>query len=234
MDEKKSRKNLKILIILILYILYSVMNFKITIFSINKNKIDNSKQNNISIGGRIFLCTTYNNEAEIAYIHIWRLYDYLNEFIIIISNITHSGFSKNVTFGSFEQNIKPFMNKINIVNFNNICNKKEYPSSNVVWCREVCQRDYAKTFIEENYSSTEQDFLIVVDLDEILTRNGIEYIKKNPPKDFYFLKGAVYFPYYYHRLNDWDYGLVVRYNKNMTTIAKYRARKKTNIFYKED
>ena len=51
----------------------------------------------------------------------------------------------------------------------------------------MSQRDYAKTFIEENYQPTELDLLIVVDIDVILTREGIEYIKNNPPSFFYFI-----------------------------------------------
>ena len=86
----------------------------------------------------------------------------------------------------------------------------------------ISQRDYAKTYIEENYHPNDKDLLIVVDLDEILTREGIEYIKKKPPKDFYFIKGTMYFPYYYHRINDWDKSLIVRYHKNMMTLSYYR------------
>ncbi len=172
--------------------------------------------------GRIFLCTLYNNEAEIAYIHFWRLYNYVDKFIIVISNITNSGVPKNFSFKSFEKDIHPFRNKIDIVEFNNICNKKEYPTLNFFWCIEHSQRDYAKIYIEEKYNPTEEDLLIVVDMDEILTREGIAYLKKNQPKNFAFIKGSKYFPYYYHKVDDWDKGYVVRYNKNMTTLTNYR------------
>jgi hypothetical protein len=164
----------------------------------------------------------YNNEAEMAYIHIWRLYNYIDKFIIVISNITHSTLSKNVSFRPFEENIQQYMKKIDIINFNNICNKKEYPSDNLVWCLEKSQRDYAKTFLEENYNPTENDLIIIVDCDEILTREGIKYIKKNPPKNYYFIKGSLYFPYYYHKVQDWNLGCVIRYKKNMTTFTKFR------------
>ena len=33
------------------------------------------------------------------------------------------------------------------------------------------------------------NLLIVADLDEILTREGIQYIKQHPPNNFYFIKG---------------------------------------------
>ena len=179
-----------------------------------------------SFHGRIFLCTLYNNEAEIAYIHIWRLYDSVDKFIILASNLTHSLVNKNFTLKPFEQNIKPYMNKIDIVFFNNICNRNEYPTDDLNWCIEKSQRDYAKKYIEDNYNPTENDLFIVVDIDEILTREGIEYIKNNPPKDFKIIKGTSYFPYYYHKVEDWDKGYVIRYNKNIRTLSKYRYIKK--------
>ena len=162
-----------------------------------------------------------------AFIHLWRLYDYIDRFIIVISNITHTGSPKNITFSPYEQNIEIFMDKVDIVFFDNLCNAKVYPKRNNVWCIENNQRDYAKTYIEKIYHPTESDLLIVVDIDEILTREGIEYIKKNPPKDFYFIKGSVYFPYYYHKLEDWNFGFVVRYNKKMKTLTNYRKMRKT-------
>ena len=47
---------------------------------------------------------------------------------------------------------------------------------------------------------------------------------KNPPKDFYYIKGNLYFPYYYHRLEDWDRGIVLRYKKNIRSFSKYRKK----------
>ena len=176
---------------------------------------------------KIYLCTLYNNESEMAFIHLWRLYDYIDKFIIVISNITHSGNPKNITFSPYEQNIEKFMDKVDIVFFDNLCDAKAYPKRNNVWCIENSQRDYAKTYIEKKYHPTELDLLIVVDIDEILTREGIEYIKKNPPKYFYFIKGSIYFPYYYHKLEDWNCGFVVRYNKKMKTLTNYRDMRKT-------
>ena len=181
---------------------------------------------NIYLNGRIFVSFMYNNEAEMAYIHIWRLYNYVDKFVIITSNKTFSGLPKNITFSPFEKKIRRFMNKVDIVNFDNICNRKKYPTENIVWCIEKSQRDFAKTYIEEHYNPTEDDLFIITDLDEVLTREGIKYIKKNPPNDFYFIKGSLYFPYY-HKVGDWDVGYVVRYNKNIKTLNYYRSKKIT-------
>ena len=148
-----------------------------------KKNNNNNKINKInSSEGRIFLCTLYNNEAEAAYIHIWRLYNYVDKFIIVISNLTHSGKPKVFSLEPFEKNIKPFMDKIDFAFF--VYSSNNFKSG----IRERMQRDYAKTYIEEKYNPTEKDLLIVVDIDEILTREGIEYIKNNPPNHFKFIK----------------------------------------------
>ena len=85
----------KIIFIFILYILHiilysSALNLN-EIYNVFKNIIIYSYNNSCE---RIFLCTLYNDEAEMAYIHSWRLHDYIDKFIIVTSNIIYSGFSK--------------------------------------------------------------------------------------------------------------------------------------------
>ena len=236
--NKKYNKKKLIFKIVLTFLFLTVYIISIAI-SLNIEIISNSKYhstNNKSSKERIFLCTLYNNEAEMAYIHIWRLYDYVDKFIFVTSNITHSGNLKNISFKPFEEEINFYKDKVNIVYFNNICNRREYPNDNNNWCIEKSQRDYAKYFIEENFNPTEKDLLIVVDVDEILTKEGIKYIKKNPPFNFYYIKGSYYFPYYYHKITDWNAGYVIRYNKNMKTLSKYRLtriNKKKILKYKD-
>jgi len=219
---------IKICIFFLLFLLYFT---KINpIWNIVSN-FNNNTGNSIN---RIFVCTLYNNEAETAYVHIWRLYDYVYKFIIVVSNITHSGNPKNITFKSFEKDIKRYMDKVDIVNFDNVCNKDEYPNTSIPWCIEHSQRDYAKTYIEKKYNPTKNDLLIVADLDEILTREGIQYIKKHPPKHFYCLKGSMYFPYYYHKVQDWDWPFAIRYNKSMRPLSRYRGKTKNNTLTYDD
>ena len=157
-----------------------------------------------------------------AYIHIWRLYNFVDRFIIIVSNLTHSLKPKNISLKLFENELKTYMNKVDIVNFDNICNTQLYASDKLNWCIEKSQRDYAVPYIESKYNPTENDLIISVDIDEILTREGIKYIKKNPPKNYKFIQGALYFPYYYHRIEDWNRGLVLRYNKNNRALSYFR------------
>ena len=56
----------------------------------------------------------------------------------------------------------------------------------------------------------------------------MEYIIKDPPKDYYFPKGSIHFPHYYHKVEDWDKGLVIRCNKSMYSLTKLRIMKGTD------
>jgi hypothetical protein len=206
------------IILIFIFFTFLFYNFKKNIVNKNTN-------------GRIFVCLIYNNEGDTIYIHIWRLYNYIDKFIIIVANKTFSGIPKNFSFSPFEKEIKKYMNKIDIVNFDNICNKKEYPFDNEIWCFEKSKRDYAKTYLEKYYNLTENDFMVIADVDEIFTREGIEYVKKNPPIDYYHVKGSMYFPYYYHKVADCDSVSVVRYQKNMKTLSKVRGNKKKTLTF---
>ena len=105
---------IKICFVLMLLVLQIVLFSQVlSLKMIFKSKITD---NDISSYERIFLCTLYNNEADMADVHIWRLFKYVDKFIIIVSNTTYSGVQKNVTFKSFEQNIHPYLNKVDRFN----------------------------------------------------------------------------------------------------------------------
>ena len=217
------RKTIKIFIIFALFISYLLI-FTL-ILDVNPIfYIIQKFQNNNESKERYFLCSTYNNEAETIYIHLWRLYDYVDKFIIVISNKTHAGLPRNNTFKSFEKDIQRYMDKVDLVDFDNVCQSKDYPNDNFIWCFEKSQRDYAKTYIESKYNPTDKDIILIVDIDEILTREGIQYIKKHPPIDHYCIKGSKYFPYYYHKIQEWDWPAAARYNKSMKPLSYYKGK----------
>ena len=71
----------------------------------------------------------------------------MNKFIIVVSNMTFSGLPKSITFDPFEENIKSYKDKIDIIYYDNVCNKEEYTSYDLIWCREASQRDTALKYI---------------------------------------------------------------------------------------
>ena len=73
----------KLAIIITLLIIYNLFcNISNNNIHKNFNQIKTFKENNNSFNGTIFVSFMYNNEAEMAYIHLWRLYDYVDKFIL--------------------------------------------------------------------------------------------------------------------------------------------------------
>ena len=187
---------------------------------------------------RIFDTWMYNNEAEMAYIRLWRLYDYVDYFIILISNTTFSGLQKRITFHPFQNEIKRFEDKMRIVYVpGNYTYKEFYGDYSAAWEHENSQRDYAINYIEQNMQPTEDDIILVSDCDEIFTRDAVLFISEHPPKCYYYVLGSMYFPYYFHYQEDWTPGFVLRYRYNMTeTLSEIRSAgyEETPFLYRSD
>ena len=181
------------------------------------------KLNNVT-SIRIFDTFMYNNEADMLYIHIWRLYYYIDYFIILTSPVSFSGFSRTISFHPYEKELEKFKDKMHIVTIDKrMCDKENHPDSNPAWCSEFSMRDYAKNVIENDFNATTDDIILITDCDEIFTRDAILKIRENPPDTFYWVRGVSYFPYYFHFLQEWNPVLVVRYSKDMKPLSIQRA-----------
>ena len=174
---------------------------------------------------RIFDTWMYNNEAEMAYIRLWRLYDLVDYFIIVVANNSHSGLGKNISFYPYDKEIEQFRDKMRIVYTPHLYCKPEYKRGNTrAWCIERSQRDYGYDYMKENFNLTEDDIILVSDCDEIFTRDAVKFISEHPPKTFYFVKGHMYFPYYFHYQEQWDLGFVLRYQHHFNrTLSSLRV-----------
>ena len=221
---------LQVIIFLILQILFKYLN--ITYINIPIPRTTLVFNDDLSFGyisksknQRIFDVWMYNNEAEMAYIRMWRLYNYVDYFLITVSNNTFSGLSKNISFFPFDEDIKQFRDKMIIITVpSNYC-KKNYMSMGRAWCIEKSQRDYSLEYYKTHMNPTENDILLVSDCDEIFTRDAIRFISEHPPISYYYVKGSMYFPYYFHYQQSWDLGFAIRYRKNMTEdLANVRTK----------
>lgn len=171
---------------------------------------------------RIFDTFMYNGESETAYIRMWRLYKYVDYFVIVIAELTHSGHHHNISFYPFEKEINQYKDKIIIIKFPpKICYRHEY-SLKKSWCREKSQRDFGLIALQDMMNLTTNDIFLVSDCDEIFTRDALRYIIQNPPETYYHVRGATYFPYYFHRMEDWNLAFVYRYNPSLHHLSKFR------------
>ena len=169
---------------------------------------------------RIFDTFMYNNEASQAYVRIWRYAPYVDYFIIIYCNQTHSGQPKPITFEPFTKEIEKYKDKIRIVQYTPGTLKHKY-TKDKAWQLEKSQRDYAIPYLEQNFNMTSNDIITVSDCDEILTRRALRYIIAHPPETYYVAPGKTYFPYYFHYIGEWNISYVIRY-KPKIRLSRYR------------
>ena len=109
---------------------------------------------------KIFDCFTFFNEIELLDLRLMVLNDYVDSFVIVESNKTHTGKTKEFVFEKYKDMFSDYMSKIIYVKVEDLPNY----SRNNIWLPENFQR----TCIERGLTSAEVgDKIIVSDVDEI-------------------------------------------------------------------
>lgn len=147
-------------------------------------------------------------------IRLSRMNEYVDYFLIVTSNKTHTGYSLNITFSPFESLIEKFRNKIVFYNIS-------YPYCRDAMCRESYQRNKISDAVKSLNPSNES-IVIVSDLDEIPTSDAMKYIVNNPPNKLYMLSGYMYYYNYRHKLRDSWPGVIVVKASNCNNLQTYR------------
>jgi len=125
------------------------------------------------------------NEKELVELRIKYLDEIVDYFVIIEANITHQGRKKNWNFPNIlENSLKKFSNKIQYHQINIDPEKIKKEESWIIddikgddaWRIENFQRNYIKTACK-NFSS--EEILIISDVDEIPSKQKLEFIKSS-------------------------------------------------------
>jgi beta-1,4-mannosyl-glycoprotein beta-1,4-N-acetylglucosaminyltransferase len=123
------------------------------------------------------------NETELAELRIKYLNKIVDFFVIIEADITHQGKKKDWNFPKIlERNLKEFSSKIQYHQLNidpeKIKNEESWIIDDIkgddAWRIENFQRNYIKTACQK---FSNEDILIISDIDEIPSKNKLEFIK---------------------------------------------------------
>ena len=126
---------------------------------------------------------TYFNEKELVELRLKYLNPIVDYFIVIESNITFTGKEKKWNFPSvLKNNLGEFSHKIKYYQLNikldEIKNEESWIIDNIkgddFWRIENFQRNYIKTACEK---FSDKDVLIISDVDEIPSKQKLEFIK---------------------------------------------------------
>jgi len=125
------------------------------------------------------------NEAELVELRIRYLNKMIDYFVVVEANITHQGKKKEWNFpGILENNLKDFSNKIQYhqlhIDLEKIKNEESWIIEDIkgddAWRIENFQRNYIK---EACKKFSNDDILIISDVDEIPSKTKLEFIKSS-------------------------------------------------------
>lgn len=200
----------------------------ITIFYLSSCKYNIKSHNKEYVGNKINKLSVidafiYFQESLMLSIRLFRMNKFVDYFLIIISNTTFTGLPLQISFSPFESFVEQYRNKIVFYNISHpsYCKK--------TWCREKYQRDVISIAVK-SLNPSNNSLVIVSDLDEIPTTHAMNYIIKNPPKEFYMLSGYMYYYNYRHKFKEGSSGVAVMKLSNCKNIQIYRD--KRNEFLK--
>lgn len=122
---------------------------------------------------KVFDCFTFFNELDLLDIRLNELSKVVDYFVIVESEETFTGKSKPLVFEENRERFSKFESQIIYV--------KKLKSSTKLrsWDREHAQRNELISGLQQAKPS---DIIILSDVDEIISLDTIEYIKKSPPK----------------------------------------------------
>jgi beta-1,4-mannosyl-glycoprotein beta-1,4-N-acetylglucosaminyltransferase len=120
---------------------------------------------------KIFDAFPFFNELELLEIRLEELYDDVDYFIICESTKTHQNKPKELNYFNNKEKFKKFQDKI----IYHIFNPEIYPYQ---WYIENEQRNNLKIVIDNLISKN--DYILLSDADEIIDKNIIKQIRKNP------------------------------------------------------
>ncbi|KAI3731441.1 hypothetical protein L1987_62629 [Smallanthus sonchifolius] len=167
---------------------------------------------------RVFDAVLFSNELDLLTIRWHELYPYVNEFILLESNSTFTGFPKPLVFSSHRDRFKFVEPRLTYGMIPGRFQKGENPFVEEAYQRLALDHLIKKAGIEDD------DLLIMSDVDEILSRHTINLLRwcdDIPPALHLRLKNYLYSFEFLTDNNSWR-ASVHRYQSGKTRYAHFR------------
>lgn len=136
---------------------------------------------------KVIRTSLFMNEVDLMLIQLEELYDVVDHFVFVQSEVTVQDGSKQPLFGTFEKNVDRFskyMDKITILNLSydsmeryHTCPPMERRNAIFETLKVAVASIYEQGLIADN------DIVLFGDADEIPSREVVEYLRVNPLKD---------------------------------------------------
>ena len=166
---------------------------------------------------KVYNCFQFYNELDILEIRLQECWDTTDYFVITESNYTHSGREKNYVLLDNWERFKPYADKIRRIQVDESIEEQQkiFPNESNEWVREKYQRWALSKGLHDK---TDNDLIIISDLDEIPRSDMIGMIK-NDTNGYY--RYILNIPHFYYRLNFMRIKPVTHYGNIMVVQGRH-------------
>jgi hypothetical protein len=164
----------------------------------------------------------YHNEAYFLYIRLATYADLVARIIIGYSNRSFNvnGPSAPISFAPFEKEIFEYSGHF-VVSY---CDYAQMPEAgnDPTWGRENSARTHLLEGMKP-FCLRPDDLILLTDVDELVTRDGILAMRAHPPEEAYIIPGIWYYYSFMWTVGVWEGSMVVRYGAMKHSLSVYRA-----------
>jgi beta-1,4-mannosyl-glycoprotein beta-1,4-N-acetylglucosaminyltransferase len=161
---------------------------KLNFVEIDPNKLPDNYEiipHHFSKKTKIFDCFMFFNELDVLDLRLHELNPYVDYFIIIESQKTHSGKPKDLYYQNNIERFQKFEDKIIYVVIEDLPNKlpQHITDVDLNWYRENFQRNQIKTSLMQ-IDISDRDIVMISDVDEIPDLTKVNLLEITPSDDF--------------------------------------------------
>ena len=123
---------------------------------------------------KVYDCFMFSHELDLLNLRLHELYDYVDYFVIVESNETHSGLPKPLYFRENQHLFEKFSDKIINVAIEGFPKPSNNQDPN--WFRENFQRNQILTVLQ-SLDMKDDDCIMLSDVDELPDRNSVMHVR---------------------------------------------------------
>lgn len=159
--------------------------------------------------GKVYDCFSFFNELDLLEIRLNILNDVVDHFVLVEANVTHSNKDKPYYYEENKERFAKFAHKIIHIKVDNLTREEGWTKA---WERESGQRN---AFIQGLTNCTDEDIVIVSDLDEI---PNPDVIRQYDPSTGYSSLTQRLFNYYLNMedVSEWNAAKILTYKELKT------------------
>jgi beta-1,4-mannosyl-glycoprotein beta-1,4-N-acetylglucosaminyltransferase len=158
------------------------------------------------------------------YVHLSTLSEYVDRFVIGHCNVTFTNQpTTGMTLSPFEKEIMSYSDQILFwfIDLPSLPLATSKWRDEPAWRREATARNFLIEGVKQ-FHPFRQDLVLLTDVDELVTRRAIDFVRRDPPGHYYNLYGRLYHYSFRWVVGEWERPMVIRFGAFRMPLDDYK------------